>query len=156
MLIAFGSNIGDSKKMIESAVEMLHSSGCLFLSSSSYFNTMPWGVVDQNRFLNAVGLFKTGLSPDDLLSLCLNIESHLGRQKRFKWGPREIDIDIIYYSNLIIRKEGLIIPHPHLYDRLFVLEPLNELVPYWIDPVKVMTVRELFENCDNLPDVHSY
>ncbi|RLE25786.1 MAG: 2-amino-4-hydroxy-6-hydroxymethyldihydropteridine diphosphokinase [Actinobacteria bacterium] len=132
--IGFGSNLGDSAASIQAAV------GCLaaradttLISVSHLYRTPPWGETDQPWFLNACALIATTLSPIELLKACKKCESKIGRQASYRWGPREIDIDILTYADENIDSESLTIPHRELLNRAFVLIPLaeiaSELVP---------------------------
>lgn len=152
-VLAFGSNIGDGKAIISAAYDRLCDQSCQLLSFSSFYKTKPWGVTDQHDFINSVGLFKTSLLADRLLIQCQKVEAELGRQKRYKWGPREIDIDIIYFGDQIIDQKDLKVPHPFLYERLFVLQPMQEIIPYWIDPLKRKSVGQLLVDYNNAAEV---
>ncbi|SHE68358.1 2-amino-4-hydroxy-6-hydroxymethyldihydropteridinediphosphokinase [Marinitoga hydrogenitolerans DSM 16785] len=111
---------------------------------SDIYETEPWGFKDQDIFLNACVLIDTELTPEELLKLCKNIEKTLKRKHRFKWGPREIDLDILYYEDIILEKENLNIPHKHMFDRDFVIVPLNDISPNWKHPIFKKTVEERF------------
>jgi 2-amino-4-hydroxy-6-hydroxymethyldihydropteridine diphosphokinase len=108
--------------------------------------TKPVGYIDQPDFLNTAISGQTNLTPIQLLVFLKKTEKQVGRIKRFKWGPREIDIDIIFYGDQIIYEDGVSIPHSCFRERDFVLRPLNDLNPDFIDPVTKKTVRELFRS----------
>jgi 2-amino-4-hydroxy-6-hydroxymethyldihydropteridine diphosphokinase len=117
------------------------------LQVSSLYETAPWGKTDQPDFLNQVILINTKLSPDELLHAILSIEERGGRKRTVKNAPRTIDIDILFYNELILEKPGLSIPHPRIADRRFVLEPLNEISPGFIHPVIGKTIHQLLLEC---------
>lgn len=133
--LGLGSNIGNTKDNLDSAIKILNESkNCNILQVSSFYKTKPVGVTNQPDFLNAVVKIETQLSPEELLKLINSIENKLGRIRTIKWGPRTIDIDILIYGNIIINKENLVIPHPAMMERSFVLEPLSEIEPNMIMP----------------------
>ena len=109
--------------------------------------TEPWGVPDQPLFINMAVSVKTVLSPDNLLALCKKIETDLGRTETILWGPRIIDLDILFYDDVITARPDLTIPHPHIKDRDFVLRPLAEIAPDLIHPVLKKSIKELLEIC---------
>jgi 2-amino-4-hydroxy-6-hydroxymethyldihydropteridine diphosphokinase len=123
--IGLGSNLGDREALIRTAAELI---GARRLST--IIETEPWGYESQPRFLNAVAEIETRLSPRLLLDELLDVESKLGRERvGQQWGPRTIDLDLLLFGDESIDEPGLVVPHPHLTERLFVLEPLAELVP---------------------------
>jgi 2-amino-4-hydroxy-6-hydroxymethyldihydropteridine diphosphokinase len=140
--LAIGSNVGDASKHIQDALTLLED---IFhnLHASSLYKTKPWGDTDQENFLNAAVSGITVLSAQDVLSACQKIEDTLGRQKTRKWGPRVIDIDIIFYGTLAMQTHQLVIPHAHYTERDFVLVPLLELDPHLTDPVTKKPLVEL-------------
>jgi 2-amino-4-hydroxy-6-hydroxymethyldihydropteridine pyrophosphokinase len=123
--VGLGSNLGDREALIREAAELI---GALRLST--IIETEPWGYENQPRFLNAVAEIETRLPPRALLDELLDVESKLGRERvGQQWGPRTIDLDLLLFGDESIDEPGLVVPHPHLTERLFVLEPLAELVP---------------------------
>jgi 2-amino-4-hydroxy-6-hydroxymethyldihydropteridine diphosphokinase len=123
--VGLGANLGDREAAILDAAERL---GAVRLSTIR--ETEPWGYVDQPPFLNAVAEVDTDLSPRELLDRLLGIERSLGRLRLGpRWGPRTIDLDLLLYGDAVVDEPGLVVPHPRLHERLFVLEPLNELDP---------------------------
>jgi 2-amino-4-hydroxy-6-hydroxymethyldihydropteridine diphosphokinase len=139
--VGLGSNLGDRRAMIAGALEALKPRRV-----SSVIETEPWGRADQPRFLNAVAELETELPPDDLLRKLLDVECGLGRIRRERWGPRTIDLDLLLYGDRELSSEGLVIPHPRLRERRFVLEGLLELCPDAPVPGLGRTVRQLLED----------
>ncbi|MEH7074867.1 2-amino-4-hydroxy-6-hydroxymethyldihydropteridine diphosphokinase [Neobacillus drentensis] len=126
--IALGSNIGDRYTNITSAIKRLTSYHSIQLVNySSIYETDPVGYEDQDLFLNMVIEIQTGLSPFELLDLCLEIELELGRKREIKWGPRTIDLDILSFNQENIESEKLVVPHPRMFERAFVIIPLLEV-----------------------------
>jgi 2-amino-4-hydroxy-6-hydroxymethyldihydropteridine diphosphokinase len=145
--LLIGGNEGDRFLHMQQArtnIELI--CGQLLLVSSIY-ETAPWGKTDQPDFLNQVLLIDTEFSPEELLKSILSIEEKGGRKRTVKNAPRTIDIDILFYNDLILEKPGLTIPHPRIAIRRFVLEPLNEISPEFIHPVIGKTIRELLLEC---------
>lgn len=133
--LGLGSNKGDKLEKIKKAIEALNLlPGSKVVKCSSLYETIPYGNVKQDNFFNAVCEFITGISLTDLFDAVKNIEIQLGREKGEKWGPREIDIDILLYNDLIYTDERLTIPHKELIKRDFVVKPLLELNPAIIHP----------------------
>lgn len=128
--IALGSNLGDSRALILNAIQLLAKHKAVDLKSvSRIYRTPAWGLTDQPDFLNACLTIDTNLEAPSLLNLCQQIEQRLGRKRDVKWGPRTIDIDILWYDGLVLETERLTIPHPQMLKRGFVLVPLSEIVP---------------------------
>lgn len=127
--IALGSNLGDRAGNITKAIGLLREKGSTLLKSSTMIETEPVGGPPQDKFLNAVIKIKTDCSPDELLSRCLSIEQKLGRVRTIPNGPRTVDLDILLYDDLTVNTPQLTIPHPRMWERDFVLEPLKEIDP---------------------------
>lgn len=143
VFIAIGSNLGDREENIIDAINLLIANGVDVKNISSIIETKPYGNVKQPDFLNCVVDAYTTLPPRMLLETLKAIEKQLGRTRTTHWGPRTIDLDIIFYDELVIDTPDLKIPHPDMQNRLFVLEPLNQLAPNFVHPVLNKTVREL-------------
>ena len=142
--ISYGSNMGDRKAIIENALnELKDNIFCKEFISSSYYETKPYGGVEQDDFINGVCRIKTLLDPMELLVLLHEIENKAGRKREIHWGPRTLDLDIIFYDHIIMETDDLIIPHPDMQNRLFVLEPLSELTKYYIHPVNHCSIAAL-------------
>ena len=130
--LALGSNVGDSRAVLDRAVAMLCERGDIrLLARSSDYQTPPWGVPDQPPFINLCIAVDTGLSPHDLLARAHQVERALGRDrsKEQRWGPRTADIDLIAYDDLSLKTADVVLPHPRLFERAFVLVPLAEIAP---------------------------
>ena len=127
--IALGSNLGDRDSSIKTAIALLREKGSLILKQSTVIETDPVGGPPQDKFLNAVIKIQTELSPLELLSVCLAVERQLGRVRSVLNAPRTIDLDILLYDRLTINTPQLQIPHPRMFERAFVLEPLKEIEP---------------------------
>ena len=140
--LSLGSNLGNTQENIEKALQLL-SEKCKILNKSSLIETKPVGYVNQPDFLNGVVHVSTKLTPQSLLKFLKEIERKIGRTETFRNGPRIIDIDIIFYNNLVMETEELTIPHPRMPERLFVLQPLLELNPHLIHPKLQKTVKQL-------------
>jgi len=140
--IALGSNLGDREGYLHEAARRV----AAFIDNftlSSFRDTAPIGVGQQPRFLNAAGVGETALSARDLLDQLLTVEQVLGRERPYPGAPRTIDLDLVFYDRAVIDEANLIVPHPRFRERRFVLEPLAEIAPEWVDPVTGKTVIAL-------------
>jgi 2-amino-4-hydroxy-6-hydroxymethyldihydropteridine diphosphokinase len=147
--IGIGSNLGDKFHYYEEAIsEILKTDRHRLLAKSSLFKTQPVGDPSQDWFINGVIKIETDLEAHDLLQTLKTIESHLGRSRTLKWGPRTIDLDILFFDDVEIHTEELQIPHPLIQDRQFVLVPLAEIDPNLIHPVLKKTIQEFLENLE--------
>ena len=142
VFLALGSNMGEREAFINKAIDLLRKEINVEKCAPIY-ESKASGFTDQNDFANTVLLGQTSLSSDELLSFIKKTEKDLGRIERFTWGPREIDIDIIFYDDLIYKNETLEIPHPRIAERDFVLKPLSDIAPDYIHPVLLKTIEEL-------------
>ncbi|MGX1790041.1 2-amino-4-hydroxy-6-hydroxymethyldihydropteridine diphosphokinase [Bosea sp. NPDC055332] len=128
--LGLGGNLGDPVVAFAAALARLRDHAAAEVTAvSSVWRTAPWGKLDQPEFRNMAVLIETSLSAEDLLSLCLEIERESGRERRERWGPRTLDIDILTYGGETIERPGLQIPHPRIAERAFVLAPLAEIAP---------------------------
>jgi 2-amino-4-hydroxy-6-hydroxymethyldihydropteridine diphosphokinase len=141
--VGLGANLGDREATIRAAVAELPG----VVGVSTLRETDPVGVTDQPRFLNGVAALETELAPRELLDVLLAVERRLGRERRERWGPRTIDLDLLLYGDEVIDEAGLTIPHPRLHDRRFVLEPLAGLAPKLVVP-GLGRVEELLAELD--------
>jgi 2-amino-4-hydroxy-6-hydroxymethyldihydropteridine diphosphokinase len=147
VFLSLGSNLGNREQRLQSALSLLPEEGVSVLTCSSVYRTDPLYVRDQPDFLNVVCEVETSLSAHQLLESCLRIEQRLGRTRRLKKGPREIDLDILFFGQMIIEDQNLVVPHPLLYERNFVLVPLAEIAPDFRDPRTGLSVLQLKDRC---------
>lgn len=148
----FGSNAGDKFRIMEEATVLLSEKVGKTVLFSSYYETEPWGFECKENFLNRIIVFETILSPEEFLQACLDTERQLGRIRTGnspRYTSRPIDIDILFYGDQIIHSPGLIIPHPRLAERNFVLTPLNEIMPGFIHPEYNQTIQVLLKKCQD-------
>jgi 2-amino-4-hydroxy-6-hydroxymethyldihydropteridine diphosphokinase len=145
--IALGSNIGDRLENLKQAVASL-SPQMDVKAKSHIYETLPWGYEDQPKFLNQVLKAQTYLEPEPLLKHIKRLEVALGRQVSFRNGPRLIDIDILFYDDLVLNTPILTLPHPRLHERGFVLLPLMDIAPDLVHPVTKKSVREMLAFCN--------
>ncbi len=148
-----GGNVGDSLRTLQKANGLIHERVGPIIKSSSVYKTAAWGKTDQDDFLNQVLEVETSLSPEELMDTLLEIEMDLGRKRLEKYGPRIIDLDILFYNELVLESERLIIPHPQIQFRRFVLQPLKELEPELFHPVLKKSIGELLKDCPDLLEV---
>ena len=148
--IGFGSNIGDRLAHIQNALDTLSKTeGITLQRISSIYTTDPVGYKAQAQFLNGVAAIQTSLSPLPLLHTLKDIETAIGRKHRIRWGPREIDLDILIYGDLCIQTEKLVIPHPEMHLRGFVLVPLAEIAPDLVHPVFQESIQTLLNRLED-------
>jgi len=143
--IALGSNLGDKENNLKLAIEKLEDNYTKIKAVSKFIVTAPVGYTEQDDFLNGVCKVETILEPLELLEKLMIIEIELKRERMIKWGPRTIDLDILLFNDYVINSEKLVIPHPRMEERLFVLEPLCEIAPYEIHPVlreRIFQIKE--------------
>jgi 2-amino-4-hydroxy-6-hydroxymethyldihydropteridine diphosphokinase len=144
--IGIGSNLGKREENCERAISFLINNGITIIKKSSLINTEPWGFEDQPAFVNMAVSAETDLTPDKLLTLIKEIEVNMGRTATVHWGPRIIDLDILFYDNLVFASPDLSIPHPQIEERDFVLKPLEEIAPDLVHPVLKKSMKELLAN----------
>lgn len=152
--LALGTNMGDRAGNLAQALKWL-SPQVRILEQSPIYETPPWGYVDQPDFLNQVVMGETDLVPKQLLRFLKGLEARLGRRNSIRNGPRPIDLDILFYDDLILEMPGLSIPHPRMAGRGFVLLPLCDLVPDLRHPLTGMTIREMVLEADVI-GIHRY
>ena len=144
--LGLGSNLGDRKEFLSMAYNHLCSEAIREFRASSIYESDPLLKMRQPKYFNMVICGLTVLPPQELLKKCQQIEISLGRVHRERWGCREIDIDILSYGSRIIDNDNLVIPHPEIGNRSFVLMPMLELSPGWVHPKKEITIKELWKN----------
>ena len=142
--LSLGSNIGDREAQLRAALHSLQMQGRMVLVSSIY-ETEPVDVTDQPWFLNCAAALKTSNSPEQVMAAILQIEQQMGRQRIQRKGPRNIDIDILLFDDVVLHSPALTIPHPTMHQRRFVLEPLAEIAPAVQHPVLKKTIQELLD-----------
>ena len=145
VFIALGSNIGNLEDNLNIAIKKLAEFSKIE-KISPFYTTKPQGFLDQADFLNGVCLIETELPPQDLLKKLKEIEKEMGRKKTFKDGPRIIDLDIIYYDDIILNTPDLTIPHPRAHERMFVMKGMLEISPKHLHPVLKKTTEKIIEN----------
>ena len=148
--LSIGSNLGDREQYLRGAVEELMDHGQIRnVKVSSFLETKPYGGVEQGDFLNGAASLETLLSPKELLELLHVMEAKAGRKREIHWGPRTLDLDILFYDKLVYEDENLIVPHVDLQNREFVLRPMCELAPFFRHPLLGKTMRELLSALEN-------
>jgi len=154
--IALGSNLGESYTILEKALVSLGEvEGINLISRSRWYKTVAIGP-PQPDYLNGCAILAITLTPEELLKTVLGIEQDFGRVRRERWGPRTLDLDILFYGDSIIKTPTLEIPHPRLRERAFVLVPLAEIAADWVDPITHQTVQTLLEKTVDNIDIHPY
>jgi len=149
--IGIGSNLGTPGKNCTKAIEKISSAKDIkIISKSSFYQTEPIGGVQQDWFVNSAIEIETDLSPENLLSVLLNLELAMGRIRKEKWGPRLIDLDLLLYGNLILEKKGLTLAHPEIQNRKFVLTPMSEIAGNLIHPTLKKTIKTLLQESSDV------
>jgi 2-amino-4-hydroxy-6-hydroxymethyldihydropteridine diphosphokinase len=144
--IGIGSNLGDKEGNCKTAIERLSKNGIAVKKISSPYRTKPWGVEDQPDFVNMAVKAETNVNPSELLTILKTIEKEMGRQDGVRWGPRLIDLDLLFYDDLVFSCDELAIPHPLLHEREFVLLPMTEIAAEFVHPVLKATIKQLAGN----------
>jgi 2-amino-4-hydroxy-6-hydroxymethyldihydropteridine diphosphokinase len=152
--IGLGSNIGNKSENILHALNLLNQNHDIkIIKISSFYETEPIGYEDQDWFINAVAELETYISPKRLLGILLGIEQEMGRKREIKWGPRIIDLDLLLYDKLCLNEPDLIIPHPRMHERAFVLVPLAEIAENAIHPIFNKSIKEILDRLDSVKAV---
>ena len=141
--LGLGSNMGDKEENLNKALKLLSTDNTILLNTSSFYGTKPVGYEDQEDFINCAAKIKTLLTPEELMNFLLNIEKELKRERVIRWGPRTMDLDILLYDDIVTSSEEVIIPHPRMHERLFVLKPLSDIAPYVVHPLLNKRIIEL-------------
>jgi len=153
VFLSLGSNMGNRAANLAAAFELIQKEIGKVAKKSHLYETEPWGNKDQDTFYNQVLMVNTTLDPRDLLVAITKVERAMGRERREKWGPRVIDIDILFYGKRVIRDKGLEIPHPELHKRGFILAPLLEIAADYVHPIFDKQIDELYMECEDPSDV---
>ena len=143
VFLLLGSNLGNRRLMLQQALSAIAKDIAPVLQQSVVYQTKAWGKTDEPDYLNQVLQIETNIEPLALLSLTQAIEVKLGRIRKEKWGARLIDIDILFFGDLVLNEPGLVIPHPQLHLRKFTLQPLADIAPKLIHPVLNITIEQL-------------
>ena len=151
--LGLGSNLGNRRVNIDEAIRHLRERGNPLVQASPVYQTEPVGFVPQGWFLNLAVRIETRLAPVNLLGLCQEVEASLGRERTARPGPRTIDLDILFYDDLILSEPNLIIPHPRLHLRRFVLIPLSDIARDLVHPVLHQTIGDLLSQCSDRAEV---
>lgn len=152
--IGIGSNLGVPAENCEKAIRLLKATTEIeVVAQSCLYESEPVGKTDQNWFVNAVVAIKTALTPEALLVAVLAIEKDLGRERREKWGPRIIDLDLLAYEDQVTSSNDLTLPHPEMTKRRFVLLPLSEFAGDYLHPVENKTIHDLLQELPQIPQV---
>ena len=154
--LQLGSNKGDRRFYLNQAEKQINKKIGRITSSSDTYESTPWGIKNQNKFLNKVIAIKSHLTSKRILNLSQEIEKKIGRVKSKKWEERIIDIDILFYNDDIVRENNLIIPHPLIQERLFVLIPLSEIAANLMHPVYKKDIHTLISECKDIEKVEKY
>lgn len=153
-----GSNLGNRHKNLQKALSLLKDSpGLADFELSGLYETAPVGFLEQDDFLNGVARAYTNLLPREVLNLCQEVERQLRRERKVRFGPRNIDVDLLFYDNRVIHEGDLIVPHPRAHIRLFVLKPMCDLAPDFVHPVLQKSMAQLLtEFSDTRQSVKEY
>lgn len=154
--LLIGSNVGNRTKHMEKAHQMIESKVGKITNKSRIYETEPWGEKDQDDFLNQAIEVESKLKPKAIMKQIAEIESFIGREETFKWGPREIDIDVLFYGDEMISEMDITIPHAFIHERRFTLIPLNDICPDQYHPIFGATVKELLDMCEDESEVKLY
>ncbi len=152
VVFLIGGNLGDRLENLQRA-ESLLAEKMKLIKSSKLYETEAWGGNSEGNFLNKALLMQTNQNPEKVLDWSLQIEEKLERLRGRRWGNRTMDIDIIYFGDLIVNSDRLVIPHPELQNRKFVLEPLMDLMPGWKDPKSGLTIQDMYRVCKDTCEV---
>lgn len=152
IFVGMGSNLGDRPANLQQALQLLQQEGIILSGCSPLYETPSWGKENEPAYLNAVVQLQTSLSPEALLELLLKTENKLGRDRPYRWAPRTLDLDLLYFHQEIRNTDQLTLPHPRIEERKFVLQPLCDLSPGFLHPVSLKNQESLLQEC---PDTSS-
>lgn len=154
--LLLGSNLGNRTEILENAIRLIDCKIGTIVKRSQFYETAPWGVINQPNYINIALALQTTLGLKELLEQVQTIEERLGRVRLEKWGSRLIDIDIIFAGSEIVNEANLTIPHPLMQERNFVLVPLAEIAPDFMHPILKKSIRELYSTCPDIGEVKVY
>lgn len=154
--LLLGSNLGDRAVQLAKARQRIQQEIGNVALASSIYETEPWGFQEQDSFLNMALAVESTLTPANVLKICREIEQEAGLKPNIEWGPRHLDIDILYHDQAIVNTDDLVLPHPRIQERNFVLVPLMEIAGDFTDPVTSLTVEEMYDQCCDLSEVFLY
>ncbi|WP_395617282.1 2-amino-4-hydroxy-6-hydroxymethyldihydropteridine diphosphokinase [Aquirufa sp.] len=154
LFLSLGGNLGNTREIFEGAYPLIEKKIGKISVYSSIYQTEAWGPIPQADFLNQVILVSTTLPPQACLKEMLAIEKEFCRERKERWGPRTLDLDILYYSDVTIAEEDLTVPHPRIADRKFILTPLAEIAPFYVDPTSGKSMVELLDSCTDSSQVN--
>ncbi len=154
LFLSLGGNLGNTREIFEGAYPLIEKKIGKISVYSSIYQTQAWGPIPQADFLNQVLLVNTSLKAEDCLVEILEIEREFGRERKERWGPRTLDLDILYYGDKVIAESNLSIPHPRIAERKFILTPLAEIAPTFTDPASRKTMVTLLADCSDKGQVN--
>jgi 2-amino-4-hydroxy-6-hydroxymethyldihydropteridine diphosphokinase len=156
LFLSLGGNLGNTREIFEGAYPLIEKKIGKISVYSSIYQTEAWGPIPQADFLNQVILVSTSLTPQACLTEMLAIEKEFGRERKERWGPRTLDLDILYYSDVTIAEQDLSVPHPRIAERKFILTPLAEIAPFYLDPTSGKSMVALLEECEDKSQVNRF
>lgn len=151
--IGIGSNMGDKNANIKKAIQKMETDSVRVVQVSPFYETKPMGPVEQENFINCAAEIKTILTPAELMKFLLDMETEMKRERKVKWGPRTIDLDVLLFDDLILSLDEIIIPHPRMHERLFVLIPLNDIAPNIVHPLLRKRIIEIKSEVEKIQDM---
>ena len=154
LFLSLGGNLGNTREIFEGAYPLIEKNIGKIPVYSSIYQTEAWGPIPQADFLNQVLLVSTALNPQACLTEMLAIEKKFGRERKERWGPRTLDLDLLYYGDTIIAEADLTIPHTRIAERKFILTPLAEIAPLYVDPVSGLTANAMLLACEDNSQVN--
>ncbi len=154
LFLSLGGNLGNTREIFEGAYPLIEKKIGKISVYSSIYQTQAWGPIPQADFLNQVLLVNTSLKAESCLAEILEIEREFGRERKERWGPRTLDLDILYYGDKVIAESDLSIPHPRIAERKFILTPLAEIAPTFTDPASRKTMVTLLADCSDKGQVN--
>jgi 2-amino-4-hydroxy-6-hydroxymethyldihydropteridine diphosphokinase len=154
LILSLGGNLGKKSQIFSDTYRLIEKNIGIITRLSSIYQTPPWGFKSKRDFWNQITIVSTGLDPNQILNQIGEIESHFGRARRQgKYLSRKMDIDILFYDNLVYESENLTIPHPQIENRKFVLVPLSELIPGYIHPKSGISIAKMLELCNDMSEI---